>query len=84
MDYEACFSVGGVAAPVQRFKKVRYRAYDPAGTLVEGTAEGFLARMIQHEIDHVHGILYVDRVEDKSLILPVEEYRRRRQTAFES
>jgi peptide deformylase len=83
VDYEACFSVGGVAAPVKRFKKIRYGAYDPHGTLIEGMAEGFLARMIQHETDHVYGILYVDRVEDKNLILPVEEYRRRRQAAME-
>lgn len=83
-DYEACFSVGGVAAPIQRFKKILYRAYDPSGHLVEGIAEGFLARLIQHETDHVHGILYVDRVKDKSLILPVEEYRRRRAEAMES
>lgn len=82
-DYEACFSVKEMAAPVQRYKKIRYCAYDINGKKIEGIAEGFVARIIQHEVDHVHGKLYVD-LADPSKILPVEEYRAKRKAAMES
>ncbi len=81
-DYEGCFSVLEVAGPVGRYKKVRYKAYTPEGKLVEGIAEGFLARLIQHEIDHVNGRCYIDLVPEGEL-LPIEEYRRRRREAME-
>src|SRR5215467_4194606 len=54
-DYEACFSVLDRTGTVKRYKKIRYSAYNPKGELQQGTAEGFLARIIQHEIDHTHG-----------------------------
>lgn len=82
-DYEACFSVEGVAGRVKRFQKIRYRASTPEGTLVEGTAEGFLARVIQHEIDHLEGILFIDRAE-KGSVMGIEEYRRKHQEAFDA
>lgn len=81
-DYEGCFSVKDVAGPVARYKKVRYRAYTPEGTLVEGIAEGFLARLIQHEIDHVRGRCFIDLVAEGEL-LPIEEYRKKRKAAME-
>lgn len=82
VDYESCFSIEGVAANVPRYKQIRYVAYDLNGNRVEGIAEGFLARVLQHEIDHVYGILYIHRT-DKDEILPVEEYRQRRRAAME-
>ncbi len=82
-DYEACFSVGEMAGPVKRYKKISYRAYDLHGQLIEGSAEGFLARIIQHETDHVYGILFIDLVPEGKL-LPIAEYRRRRQEALAS
>lgn len=81
-DYEGCFSVYQVAGPVKRYKKVRYKAYDREGNLIEGVATGFLARVIQHETDHVHGKLFIDYVDPKDQ-LPIEEYRRRRAGAME-
>lgn len=64
-DIEACFSVNDVFGEVSRFHKIRYKAYLRDGTPVNGTAEGFLARVIQHEIDHVKGKLFPDRISDK-------------------
>jgi peptide deformylase len=57
---------------------------DIHGKLIEGTAEGFLARIIQHEIDHLNGTLYIDLIKDASKILPIEEYRERRKRAMEA
>jgi peptide deformylase len=82
-DYEACFSIKDVAGPVDRFKAIRYSAYTPEGEPVEGRAEGFLARLLQHEIDHVRGRCFIDYVADGGL-LPIEEYRKRRQKEMES
>ncbi len=82
-DYEACFSVLAVAGAVKRYKKVHYKAYTMTGELVEGTAEGFLARIIQHEVDHVKGKLFIDYVPEDQL-LKVEEYRQKRRKAIEN
>lgn len=82
-DYEACFSVFEVAGPVKRYKKIRFKAYQVNGDLVEGIAEGFLARIIQHEIDHVNGKLYIDYVPQGHL-LKIEEYRQKRAKAMQS
>lgn len=79
--YEACFSVTELAGPVKRFARVRYHAYDVEGNLIEGEAEGYLARVIQHEVEHVRGILYIDHV-PKGKLLTVEEYRERRRKAM--
>lgn len=80
-DYEACFSVNDMAGPVKRFKTIKYRAYDLDGNLVEGQAEGFLARVIQHEVDHVNGMLFVDYVPDGELML-ISEYRDKKRKAM--
>jgi peptide deformylase len=76
-DYEGCFSVTDRGGNVKRFKKVRYKAYDPNGGLIEGKAEGFLARIIQHEVDHLNGTLFVDYV-PKDQLLDLEELREQR------
>lgn len=81
-DYEGCFSVADVAASVKRYKKVKYHAYDINGNEVNGVAEGFVARIIQHEIDHVQGILFVDKADPEKILL-VEEYRALRKAAME-
>lgn len=81
-DYESCFSIGDMAGPVARYKTIRYEAYRVDGTKAEGIARGFLARIIQHEIDHTRGILY-SRYVPEGQLLPVEEYRRMRKEAME-
>lgn len=73
-DYEACFSVKELAAPVWRFNTIRYTANLEDGTPIEGQAVGFLARIIQHEIDHTEGTLFIDLVEDND-IMTMEAYK---------
>lgn len=80
-DYEACFSVEGFAGKVPRYHKIRYEAYTPTGELIQGEATGFLARVIQHEIDHVHGILFIDRT-NPDAIMPMDVYRQLRAKAL--
>lgn len=82
-DYEACFSVLDAAGPVKRYNKIQYTAYTINGELVEGTAEGFLARIIQHETDHVNGKLFIDYVPEDQL-MKIEEYRKKRVEALKA
>ncbi|MEI6187161.1 MAG: peptide deformylase [Alphaproteobacteria bacterium] len=81
-DYEGCFSVKDLTGLVTRYKKINYKAYDVEGNLLEGTAEGFLARIIQHETDHVHGKLFIDYIPVDKYI-PIEEYHNMRKKAME-
>ena len=61
-DWEGCFSVPGMRGWVPRWHAVHYEAKDIQGRPVEGRAEGFHARIIQHEVDHLDGTLYIDRM----------------------
>jgi peptide deformylase len=63
-DFEGCLSVPDVYGKVPRYTKVRVRAQDEAGRYFRVTADGFLARVFQHEIDHTNGIVFIDRVKD--------------------
>jgi peptide deformylase len=65
--YEGCLSVTGLRGMVRRPRKVRVDALDINGNLIELIWEGFLAAVVQHEVDHLHGILYVDRVDSRTL-----------------
>lgn len=60
-DVEACLSVPGLAGEVERFEAVTVKAKNRHGKLIKINAEGWLARIFQHEIDHLDGVLYVDR-----------------------
>jgi len=61
-DWEACFSVDNFSARIARYTEITYEAWTPEGEKVTGQAKGFLARLIQHEIDHVNGTLFIDLV----------------------
>ncbi len=63
-DFEGCLSVPEIYAEVPRHTKVRVRAQDESGRLFRITAEGFLARIFQHEIDHTNGVVFIDRIKD--------------------
>lgn len=65
-DYEGCLSVKGVYGKVPRSSKIRVRALDLEGREVRFKAEGFLARVIQHEIDHTNGRLFIDHIQDQT------------------
>jgi len=62
--WEACLSVPGLRGLVPRHPKLRYRGYDETGALIDRTVEGFHARVVQHEVDDVEGILYPMRIRD--------------------
>lgn len=63
-DYEGCLSVKEVYGRVPRHSKVRVKALDIDGNEVRLKAEGFLARVLQHEIDHTNGIVFIDHIQD--------------------
>ncbi|HSW66673.1 MAG TPA: peptide deformylase [Bacillota bacterium] len=63
-DYEGCLSVPDIYGKVPRYNKVRIRALDSQGREIRITAEGFLARVFQHEIDHTNGIVFIDHIKD--------------------
>ncbi len=65
-DWEGCLSVPGMRGSVPRFQKIRYRAQDANGLWFEREASGFHARVVQHECDHLDGILYPMRMPDMS------------------
>src|SRR5690606_21193876 len=62
-DYEKCLSLGSCTGLVKRFTKIAYRARLPDGSFVKGEASGLLARIIQHEVDHINGVLFIDKME---------------------
>lgn len=63
-DYEGCLSVKDVYGKVPRYSKIRVRATTLDGQEVRFKAEGFLARVIQHEIDHTNGVVFIDHIKD--------------------
>ncbi|MFN9907382.1 MAG: peptide deformylase, partial [bacterium] len=62
--WEGCLSVPGLRGVVPRWSRIRYRGRDQAGGWIEREADGFHARVVQHECDHLFGILYPMRVRD--------------------
>lgn len=62
--WEGCLSVPGMRGLVPRYTKLRYSGFDPNGKVIERIAEGFHARVVQHECDHLDGILYPMRIRD--------------------
>lgn len=59
---EGCLSIPGVWGSVRRHKRLRWEGYDENGNPISGTAEGLFARVLQHEVDHINGVLFIDRV----------------------
>ena len=62
--WEGCLSVPGLRGLVSRYNKIEYSGYDPDGQLIIRVAEGFHARIIQHECDHLDGVLFPYRLKD--------------------
>ncbi|MGE5337422.1 MAG: peptide deformylase [Gemmatimonadota bacterium] len=63
-DWEGCLSVPGLRGVVPRFARLRYTGFDARGERIERTVAGFHARVVQHECDHLDGILYPMRMRD--------------------
>lgn len=66
LGWEGCLSVPGLRGEVPRFKRIRYQGFDPEGKLLDRTVEGFHARVVQHECDHLFGKLYPMKMRDMS------------------
>jgi len=62
--WEGCLSVPGLRGRVRRYTRLRYAGFDPQGRAIQREASGFHARVVQHECDHLDGILYPMRMED--------------------
>lgn len=62
--WEGCLSVPGLRGVVPRHQRIRYRGVDPQGNAIDRVAEGFHARVVQHECDHLDGVLYPMRIQD--------------------
>lgn len=73
--FEGCLSVPGLTGVVRRYRSVRVEAVDEEGTAFSRVYSGWAARIVQHELDHLAGALYLDRVEPRSLST-VENYAR--------
>jgi peptide deformylase len=67
--WEGCLSVPGLRGLVERPAQIRYRGVDPDGRVVARTASGFHARVVQHECDHLDGVLYPQRMRDMSKLI---------------
>ena len=64
--WEGCLSVPGLRGVVPRYRRLRYQGFDERGERIDRTVEGFHARVVQHECDHLDGILYPMRIRDFS------------------
>ena len=76
LDWEACLSVPDMMGCVLRYTRIRYRWIDLNGSSFERTAEGFHARAVQHECDHLDGILYPMKIDDLRFFGYTEEVKR--------
>lgn len=73
---EGCLSIPGLRGIVPRYRRVRYRGLDRHGEPVTGEAEGLFARVLQHEVDHLDGILFLMRMPDLRYLSAEEELER--------
>ncbi len=77
-DWEGCLSVPNMRGLVPRYSHIRYAGFDPQGVSLDRSVQGFHARVVQHEVDHLEGILYPQRIRDMRMFgyeseLPQEE-----------
>jgi len=75
-DWEGCLSIPDFRGRVPRWRKLRVEALDRNGKKIQFTAEGFFARVIQHEFDHLMGKVYLDRMPDLKTLSHFAEFQR--------
>jgi len=78
---EGCLSLPGINAHVKRYKSLQINAYDLSGNEIKTEVDGFLGRIVQHEIDHLDGVLFIDRLADE-LRRPISEQIQAFESAF--
>jgi len=72
--WEGCLSIPGLRAPVLRHRSVKVKYFDRKGNDLEAILEDFIARIFQHEFDHIEGIVFLDRLEDNFEVITEKEY----------
>ena len=75
-DWEGCLSIPDIRGKVSRARQISVRAYDRTGKRVEMQVSGFTARVIQHETDHLDGILFFDRMKSMQSLTFLDEFGR--------
>src|SRR5947209_4226001 len=75
-DWEGCLSIPDIRGRVPRHKSIQVRAFDRGGNRIEIRAQNFSARVIQHETDHLDGVLFFDRMKSFDTLTFLEEYSR--------
>jgi peptide deformylase len=76
MDWEGCLSIPDLRGRVPRYRKLKVEALDRRGSKLKFVAEGFFARVVQHEYDHLMGHVYLDRMSDLQTLTHLEEMQR--------
>ena len=72
-DIEGCLSVTGIYGRVKRHLKIKVKAQDLEGNDIRLSLEGFPARVLQHEIDHMHGIIFLDHIKDSKNLFSIDK-----------
>jgi peptide deformylase len=75
-DWEGCLSIPDLRGQVPRYRRIRVEAWDRRGKALDFIAEGFHARVIQHEVDHLNGYVYLDRMRDMKSLAFLQEFAR--------
>jgi peptide deformylase len=75
-DWEGCLSIPDIRGRVPRHREIKVRAFDRSGNRIEIRAQNFSARVIQHETDHLDGVLFFDRMKSFESLTFLEEYSR--------
>ena len=74
-DYEGCLSVPGMRGKVPRYHKIEYSGLDEHGAEIRRVAEGWHARLVQHEFDHLNGILYPELMAEEDKLLTLDQWK---------
>ena len=86
-QWEGCLSIPGMLGLVKRYKKIKYQGFDMSGNIINKEVEGMQARVVQHEFDHLMGILYINRLAHKNafgFIDEIEDFWKNRENINES
>jgi len=75
-DWEGCLSIPDIRGRVPRYREIKVRAFDRGGNRIEIRAQNFSARVIQHETDHLDGVLFFDRMKSFETLTFLDEYSR--------
>lgn len=74
-DWEGCLSIPGIRGQVPRHRRIRVRYHHADGALVEREFTDFVARVFQHEYDHLHGVVFLDRLDSTRDVITEKEYQ---------